>query len=158
MIVCSRCWKLNCECISRYGVEIDDSIADIIITINKKGYRTHYCCGGHGRALDELYINFNKWYCPEIIVSDIGKFWKYTKSDATIRVKLPKEFRSKSKEEIEEFLVERRKELIKRFGSAKRIKEASLEELKEILKPYVYSLLTASVHIEILKLVIKKVG
>ena len=111
MIVCKRCWNLDCECISRYGVEIDDSIVDIIVTLNKKGYRTNYCCGGHGRALDELYINFNKWHCPEIIVSDIGKFWKYTKSDATIRVKLPKEFRSKSKEEIEEFLVERRKEL-----------------------------------------------
>ena len=33
----------------------------------------------------------------------------------------------------------RRKELIKRFGSAKRIKEASLEELKEILPEEVAS-------------------
>ena len=28
-------------------IEVDEQIVDIIITLNKKGYRTKYCCSGH---------------------------------------------------------------------------------------------------------------
>ena len=50
-------------------VELDDSIAYTIIELNKKGYKTKYCCGGHvtnaenfgnGRIPVCIYIMFER--------------------------------------------------------------------------------------------------
>ena len=49
-------------------VEIDELIAPIISILNKKGYKTEYCCSGHFRN-SRTYIVFSEQY-GNIIMSD----------------------------------------------------------------------------------------
>lgn len=49
--VCPNCGKASIL------IELDYNIGDIISTLNKKGYRTNFCCEGHG-INDNGYISF----------------------------------------------------------------------------------------------------
>lgn len=46
MIMCLNCFESYCEC-DKIKVDIDREIFPTIRTLNKKGYYTEYCCGGH---------------------------------------------------------------------------------------------------------------
>ena len=119
MKVCPICWereeeKKECKHDKDSFVEIDDNISDIIVMLNKKGYHTRYCCGGHDRLLDEVYIMFSKWDSHDIInkldvKKDIGLYWKLTKSNCVIRASIPKEIKTET--EAKYFLSDRRDEL-----------------------------------------------
>lgn len=67
MILCTNCWNgkndCSCEKSERYLVQMDENIEDIIITLNRKNYRTNFCCGGHAniRVL-QVYIVFQNEY------------------------------------------------------------------------------------------------
>lgn len=111
MKLCKLCWEPECNHEKGYKVEIDDSISDIIISLNKKGYRTLFCCGGHDRVPDDIYISFNKWYCPHIVESELGPGWEYTKYNATIRATTPRTIMTV--EDSKKFLEDRRNELRK---------------------------------------------
>lgn len=59
--VCMKCWDIPCSCGKGYLVEIDDNIFDDIIMLNKKGYKTIYCCEGHREnTLFDMYIMFGE--------------------------------------------------------------------------------------------------
>ena len=107
--VCKLCWSTDCSHKEGYKVEIDDSIVDIIISLNKKGYSTLYCCGGHDRVPDDIYISFNRWRCPSIEKFNINENWKYTEYNATLRATTPRSIRTV--EQSREFLRDRREEL-----------------------------------------------
>ena len=107
--LCTICWEKNCNHGEGYKREIDDSIADIIISLNKKGYRTVFCCGGHDRVPDDIYISFNRWNCPKESQFNINENWKYTAYNATLRATTPKNI--KTVEQSRKFLEDRRKEL-----------------------------------------------
>ncbi len=125
MKVCPICWneekEKECihdskECVHDREdyIEIDDNIFDIIVMLNKKGYHTKYCCGGHDRLSDEVYIVFDKWNSHNIInkldvKKDIGIYWKLTKSNCAIRALVPKD--TKTETEAKHFLSNRRNEL-----------------------------------------------
>lgn len=119
MKVCPICWEIEeekkeCRHDKDNFVEIDDNIFDIIVMLNKKGYHTKYCCGGHDRLLDEVYIVFDKWNSHDIInklnvKKDIGIYWKLTKSNCVIRALVPKG--TKTETEAKHFLSNRRNEL-----------------------------------------------
>jgi hypothetical protein len=53
------CPKANC--IGRV-VEIDDMILPVIIELNRKGWRTRYCCSGHTEDCSSTYITFEDRY------------------------------------------------------------------------------------------------
>lgn len=120
MKVCPICWneekeeEKKCTHDRDDYIEIDDNIFDIIVMLNKKGYHTRYCCGGHDRLLDEVYIVFDKWNSHDIInrldvKKDIGIYWKLTKSNCVIRASIPKEIKTET--EAKHFLSDRRDEL-----------------------------------------------
>ena len=117
MKVCPICWEREeeeCRHDKDNFVEIDDNISDIIVMLNKKGYHTRYCCGGHDGLLDEVYIMFSKWDSHDIInkldvKKDIGLYWKLTKSNCVIRASIPKEIKTET--EAKYFLSDRRDEL-----------------------------------------------
>lgn len=53
-------------------VEIDDSIASEIVQLNKKGYRTTACCGGHFGKSTVIYVTFDKRYDFPLMPSGFG--------------------------------------------------------------------------------------
>lgn len=59
--VCPVCWytldKCTCECKPWNLVQIDRGIQKHIRILNRKGYRTLYCCESHS-PLDSIYISF----------------------------------------------------------------------------------------------------
>lgn len=109
MRICSKCWEKDCCHGDRYKIEIDDDIIETIICLNKKGYSTVYCCSGHDRMPTDIYITFSRWSTPDIDTNKIGKFWKYTKYNCTLRAVLPHGIKTVEGTHI--FLEERRVEL-----------------------------------------------
>ena len=45
--ICTSCWEEECVCDYEQYVFLDKNIADAIINMNLKGYRTSYSCEGH---------------------------------------------------------------------------------------------------------------
>lgn len=65
MYICTKCWHLNCDC-EHNKKEIDNEIADIIVLLNLKGYRTNNQRSSYGYSF-ELFIEFSepvKQDCP----------------------------------------------------------------------------------------------
>jgi len=70
MLLCLECFKVynqktiknnTCKVKGCYGdvVEIDELFVPVIIELNKKGYRTQYCCSSHYTEIHpDSYINF----------------------------------------------------------------------------------------------------
>ena len=106
MKLCTVCWEDNCSHEDRFKVEIDENIAEIISILNKKGYRTMFCCGGHIYVenirqgyVPNLYISFNKYnsVLSNIDFVKLGANWSWTKSNATLRyfMKEAKQYKGK---------------------------------------------------------------
>ncbi len=69
MILCVNCihHQCNCQCGGMFIEHIDDNIAESIIKLNHKGYRTANCCGGHeeqqtNKGFTNIYISFSRKY------------------------------------------------------------------------------------------------
>ena len=45
--ICTSCWEEECVCDYEQYVYLDKNIADAIINMNLKGYKTFYSCEGH---------------------------------------------------------------------------------------------------------------
>ena len=65
--ICTSCWEEDCVCDYEQYAFLDSGIADIVVTLNLKGYKTIYCCEGHispddgtgrGGVLD-IYLEHN---------------------------------------------------------------------------------------------------
>ena len=94
MNICTICWDKMCNHSERYKVEIDDNIAEIICILNKKGYETLFCCGGHitnnkikQGYIPNIYISFNKYnsLIKNINTECLGDNWSWYSSNATLR-------------------------------------------------------------------------
>lgn len=84
MYLCLNCYekKPDCKCKKGTFVSIDKNIIEIISLLNKKGYETQYCCGGHitkesvkEKKPFEIYISFNKDY--NFNIEELGEGWIY---------------------------------------------------------------------------------
>jgi len=114
--VCTVCWDKSCNHSYQYKAEIDDNISDIICILNRKGYKTLYCCGGHISEdnilqgyLPNIYIAFNKYNSKVINMdtSPLGENWTWNKTNATLRyfLKEAKQFKNKSMNDKDILLV-----------------------------------------------------
>ena len=54
--------KISIEDFSKRCIEIDELISKPISMLNKKGYRTRFCCSGHLRGKGTGYVMFDKYY------------------------------------------------------------------------------------------------
>lgn len=64
--VCPHCWNILDSCTCElfppyYLIHIDKNIQEHIRVLNEKGYRTMYCCEGHGKG-SNTYISFSDDY------------------------------------------------------------------------------------------------
>ena len=94
IMLCPICWEEECNC-DASKVEIDVEIAETIKLLNKKGYHTTFCCGGHIQkellplgVTPSIYVAFNKWQCKKIDPQEIGEGWTFTPSTYTLRYTL----------------------------------------------------------------------
>ena len=83
--VCPHCMnvlnKCTCELFPPYYlIHIDKNIQEHIRILNEKGYRTVYCCEGHGRG-SNTYITFSLDYFKDIATPE---GFKYNKKRKTI--------------------------------------------------------------------------
>ena len=80
--VCSQCFKqlTDCECeVQSYKlIWIDQEIQGVVEILNKKGYRTEFCCIGHTKG-STAYIQF---IFPNTF--DLPKGWKSNKHKTNI--------------------------------------------------------------------------
>jgi len=73
--------------------EIDEEIADLILELNEKGYRTDACCAGHieeGYSTDpmsfvNLYISFDRRYMPKGRSHILVTKWRQFENEAAAR-------------------------------------------------------------------------
>lgn len=57
IMVCTRCWtKDNCDCKGEHRQPIDEEIVDTIISLNRRGYATHYSCQGSEDVIGSTYV------------------------------------------------------------------------------------------------------
>ena len=63
--VCVNCWHKEqyCKCDKKRIEPIDYNMISILSILNKKGYKTKWCCGGHAeKSFIYIYINFQGDY------------------------------------------------------------------------------------------------
>ena len=62
----------ECGTINRVNYEIDPNITPTIALLNKKGYKTEFCCEGHytEEGMDNAYIYFAKSVSPDILINN----------------------------------------------------------------------------------------
>lgn len=80
--ICAKCFRIisQCECHQPKTIEIDDSMVDIILCLNRKNYRTEACCGGHPDSeVIDVYIGFKRFYDFQTIPEE----FKYKKFSAS---------------------------------------------------------------------------
>lgn len=65
----------NCKC---GKFEVDSNIGKAIVKLNKKGYKTKFCCEGHGKYIP-AYIYFEENY--EELMKKIPKHWYIDRGD-----------------------------------------------------------------------------
>lgn len=79
IVVCSKCWRSYCTCrAERFAV--DATMIEILKTLNEKGYKTLFHCGGHVRYGEPLfvYVKFSRYVClPEENKTPTGAGWGY---------------------------------------------------------------------------------
>lgn len=83
--VCPQCMNTldGCDCElypPYYLIHIDKNIQEHIRILNKKGYRTVYCCEGHSRGSNTYITFFNDYF--EYIDTPVG--FKYDRKRKTI--------------------------------------------------------------------------
>jgi hypothetical protein len=98
-LVCMKCYKIHwfnyderkfpkCEGKGCKGhvAEIDELLIPVIIELNKKGYKTCFCCAGHYyEAIPQCYICFEK-DMPLLLKPKFMEYshhWKYNKDNKT---------------------------------------------------------------------------
>jgi hypothetical protein len=68
--VCVNCWHKEkyCKCVNKKMILIDYNILPVIIYLNKKGFITRFCCGGHTeKQFIYIYINFKNDYSFSVL-------------------------------------------------------------------------------------------
>lgn len=90
--ICFKCYRSKkfCKCIHGHFEAIDSNITYAIRNLNKKGYKTKFCCGGHShKELIYIYIYFDNKYCFDTLPEDYkynNKILYYkTKKQATVK-------------------------------------------------------------------------
>jgi hypothetical protein len=84
MLLCLKCFKVYnqktikndmCKVKGCHGdvVEIDELFIPLITELNKKGYKTNYCCSGHIDSISNSYIYFK----DEIILPSLPNGYLY---------------------------------------------------------------------------------
>lgn len=72
--VCSTCFKQRCNCENKTLIQIDQKMASIIKMLNKKGYKTVYCCESHYKYSLSLYIFFSNDYFSDVEIPEGFKY------------------------------------------------------------------------------------
>lgn len=96
--LCPHCFNelVDCKCQDYpwYLIQVDKAIADIIRTLNLKGYTTSACCAGHAEDSSSisLYVAFEN----EHYFSSIPEGFEYSKLGRSLSIDMP---RKQSKEE-----------------------------------------------------------
>ena len=71
--ICFKCYKSKkfCKCVHNHFELIDSNLSYAIRNLNKKGYKTKFCCGGHPqKAFIYIYIYFDNEYNFNILPED----------------------------------------------------------------------------------------
>ena len=97
MLMCDKCFNRlsECECSDSHGwFDVDKSIFDIISVLNKKGYYTEYCCGGHvdieqlrNKYQPNLYIKFKRESYRKLV--EIPDFFEKEYTTCVLRYTVP---------------------------------------------------------------------
>lgn len=99
--VCPYCLNTLDNCVCElfppyHLIHIDGNIQEHIRILNEKGYRTMYCCEGHGTG-SNTYISFIKDYFKEIVMP---KRFKYDKKRMILTYSYPNKLTMEEAEKI----------------------------------------------------------